>query len=517
MTTLIKRFQPYDFELCKIQEDCGLQEPACWQIANLNDNVGIQFHSPLVMLGSDVIQNGRFTDVIGGGSVGSGEVAHWVLDAGVDWNASTGEACSGNGAVSGNMYQLVTINECQCIRIIFDLATNLNSGCTLAVMLYDGTDWVTIATYVGAINAEEDIIIYHCATTNYSRIGFQFTTDGCDGDKCIDNVRLQIYEHEIYVKDCDGVIQTQIDDCDVIFYTTHWTVEFNWSDYNIPIGCYKICVDNVNFIRNGDFSILLSATSFPDAWTESGSGTAWIPAIGHITAQIPDLSISKLLTQNVSLPSCEYILTFNIDPSGSLDAGVVTVYYNSILIGTFTTGGDKSITFTPLEHIDTISFQVENTGSAGAVVIELTDVAINEDICSKCVCLDTHDCTLLLSGTQDNDASDFGYDNDFTFWLRISAELLDFIGDFDEVIHRESSGQSNLVYGDLLENYLLKIYLQPQYIWKAISRLMIHKEFRINGTEYLKKPGKIEIRWAEGGNFGEGSHTVTNKHQIRRN
>lgn len=499
--TIIKKFQPIDFDYCAPDEECGIREPYCWGIANFTDPLTIQFDEPDSLLDDDIIVGGAFP-------AGTIDVAGWFnFGAGNDWADGTNEACVTPN--SKYLRQAISISECDCYKLVFDLTTDLADTCDLTFELYDGSAWTVIETW-NDIDATDDLELCFCAEDDYTHIGFKFEGT-CDGDKCIDNVRLFPFRPTVKIKTCDNEDVDTISTCDINLYCTHWNVVVDaWSDYVSDIGCYKICIEDAEFIVNGTFTNKLLG------WDQTGTGETWSEVGGRATVNLTNIdNVSKYLEQDTEiLQECEHTLTYTIVTATA--PFELRVYVNDVLVRTDTTTGNKSVALPINTDIEKISFRFAYLGVAEeGFNYELDNVSIQETICSKCVCLDTHDCTLLLSGTQDNDARDFYFDDDFTFWLRISAELLNSNPTFDDNISRKSNGYFNQLYGDVYVSKDLTVYAQPNYIWEAMFRMIIFNEFRIEGTEYIKKEGDPEIVFKD--NFGEGIVEVVKKKQHHRN
>lgn len=513
--TIIKKFQPIDFDYCTIDEDCGLREEICWGIADMTDPLTIQFEDADALLGDDVILNGNF---LAGTAIG----VSW-FNVGVDnnWSDATNEACV--SANSNYLRQAQTIRECDCFKFVFDLTVLLDSGCTLYFYVYDGANYVELGSWTDC-DAEDDIEIYWCADKDYTHIAF-LLSGTCDGDKCIDNVRMFPFDPTIKIKTCDGSTVATVDSCDIHLYSTHWNVVIDsWLDYISDIGCYKICIEDAQLIINGDFEDRFFG------WTqeEALSYESWqwhdLSKYAYVEFDTADTR-SRNLTQYVDLKAnCQYTMTLEFNSYitiGESATGTAYLYDdNGNLIDSWAStqfnGLTKTVVFTPVHDIESIYFYVEcDTITGGTWGVTLDDVSIITDICSKCVCVNIHDCTLLLSGTQDDDAQDFYYDDNFTFWLRISAELLNSSPTFDDDIVRKSTGSFNQLYGDVFTSKDLTVYLQPIHVWDAIYRMIIHDKFRINGVEYVKKEGDPEIDFED--NFGSGVIEVMKKNQKARN
>lgn len=501
--TIIKKFQPYDFDFCTIDEECGIREPECWQIARITDPASIQFGDPTPFLGADIIVDGDFT----AGTIGT---TWFNIGVGNDWTdvANTADV----SADSKYLYQGHSISTCDCFKLVFDLLDALESDCNLYFVAYDGVSWTVIESWKD-IAAQNDIELGWCASQDFTHIGFALTGTNCDGAKAIDNVRMYPFTPKVRVQTCEGVIIDTISDCDINVYEEHWNIVISsWDDYITENGCYKICIEDIEYVIDGNFTMRLTK------WKQTE--TTWdstLTAPSRASAVLNAGDTSGKLYQEVGLPAkCEpYTLTFTLSAAGGGGASYrMDLYINGIVVESYTTLGAKTYTIDANVDVDTIGFAYY--AIVGNDTYEITSISIlGDDICSKCFCIDDHDCSLLLSGTQTEDARDFMFDDNFTFWMRISAELLNSNPIYTENIGRKSTGEFDLRYGDIVNSKDLTVYTQPNYIWNALYRLMLNNDWRIDGTGYIKKEGDPEVTFKD--NFGEGVVEVIKRSQLHRN
>ena len=232
----------------------------------------------------------------------------------------------------------------------------------------------------------------------------------------------------------------------------------------------------------GDLLGSALTTINPGATTFSGAGTTlWATPL--------------TLTQG-----SRYIFRFTIDNyvGGSLTPISINASSTTTALDTAKTAdGNYSVEFTASSGQVLIGFQYTGIGGDS---LDLEDVQLYElpasTDCSECVKVGTHDCTLLLTATNDDNAFGLNFqDFSFTQSLRVSGRLTNPRYPLDAEVYKFSNGQRKILTGERDKVEQLQIMEVPEYIHDAISIFLICDTFQINGTTYVKSDSDYEPVW----------------------
>lgn len=108
----------------------------------------------------------------------------------------------------------------------------------------------------------------------------------------------------------------------------------------------------------------------------------------------------------------------------------------------------------------------------------------------------THDCTLLLSWTNDDNAFGFNYDDlSFTPKLRVKGKLWHPKYPKDKTIFKDSSGARSLLKSEISKERILTISEAPEYVHDAISIAVENDSFYVDGIKYTNEETEYTPKW----------------------
>jgi len=242
------------------------------------------------------------------------------------------------------------------------------------------------------------------------------------------------------------------------------------------------------------FTIQGSATITPGNLAFSGSG---------ITDIITPINIAP--TQL----SCFVDFTVDNYAGGTVRVLVLDSSFNAEVFTPIVTADGNYSTqigaFGSLNNIAYIGFSY--VGSAGGDGMDVSDVRsyfatnntgasfLNGDS-SECIKVGTHDCTLQLTATNDENAFGINYEDfSMTHSLRLDARLRAPRYPLDAEVYKFSNGDRRLLTGERDKFEQLEIKEVPEYIHNMVSIMLVHDTFQIDGTTYVKGEGDYEPVW----------------------
>lgn len=258
----------------------------------------------------------------------------------------------------------------------------------------------------------------------------------------------------------------------------------------VDVGCYQLGVyDSVfkttNRVRNGSFDVGLSWWTIGDNWSWSGGGSAYYT---------PDFVTAGQLSQTIKLlGGASYSLGFLITNLGV--GNQMRVFADtgsgSTLIGTFTGNGTKLATIDITSQSGLVNVTIYFAGGSTEHEYKLDDVtvyantAILQDVSNSFSLKETHDCTVLLNGSNTDNAFGFDYTEGFEQSLRIKAkfDVLAYPEEKEEYLFSDNS--RSLLFARSEKEYDVKVADAPEYIHDCIRHLRLHDNFEIDGEPYV--------------------------------
>lgn len=141
-----------------------------------------------------------------------------------------------------------------------------------------------------------------------------------------------------------------------------------------------------------------------------------------------------------------------------------------------------------------IQYQVDWTGiDEGCYRILITDGVI--DYLSDCIDLKlTHDCSLLLSWTNDNDAFGFNYST-FNLLLRVKGRLWHPNYPKEKNVFKDNGGIRTILKSQTNKEELLTVSEMPEYLHDALAIGLEHDWFYIDGIKYTNEETEYTPKW----------------------
>jgi hypothetical protein len=115
---------------------------------------------------------------------------------------------------------------------------------------------------------------------------------------------------------------------------------------------------------------------------------------------------------------------------------------------------------------------------------------------SDCIKVGIHQCTLLLTWTNADNAFGIDYENlEQINRLRVESKLWNTKGQADRTVFKYSDGSKALIYSDvtLLEELTIKAI--PDYLVRALTVGVNHDAFKIDSVEYIAEDDGVEPNW----------------------
>ena len=107
-----------------------------------------------------------------------------------------------------------------------------------------------------------------------------------------------------------------------------------------------------------------------------------------------------------------------------------------------------------------------------------------------------HDCTLLLSWTNNDDSFGFNYTTlEFTPKLRAESKLWQPKYTKEKIIYKDSSGARSLLKSETSKEELLTVAEVPQYIHDALSIGLENDFFYVEGIKYTNEETEYTPKW----------------------
>jgi hypothetical protein len=152
----------------------------------------------------------------------------------------------------------------------------------------------------------------------------------------------------------------------------------------------------------------------------------------------------------------------------------------------------------------------------GCYQIYISDVVI--DYVSDCLTVKlTHDCTFLLSWTNDENAYGFDYANlDFTPKLRVEAKKWKPSYPKEKNVFKDNAGNRTILKSETSKEEILTISEMPEYLHDALAIGLDHDSFMIDGVEYVNEETEYTPKWRNSSHLAP-SEVVVIKDQYLRN
>jgi len=258
----------------------------------------------------------------------------------------------------------------------------------------------------------------------------------------------------------------------------------------VEAGCYNISfydslLTEVNRVKNGDFPIGLAWWTVGDNWSWDGSEKA------HYT---PDFITAGQLYQTITVVGgVQYYLTFFIT---SLGVGnqmrvFVDTGSGSTLLGTFTGNGPKEAFIDLTGQTGQVNITIYFAGGQTEHEFMLDAVSLvafeaDSSNVSQCVSIkENHDCTVLLTAYNNDDAFGFVFSQGYEPNLRVKAK-------FDVIAYPEekeeylfSDNSRSLLFARSEKEYDVKVSDAPEYIHDCIRLMRLNDNFFIDGEQYI--------------------------------
>lgn len=258
----------------------------------------------------------------------------------------------------------------------------------------------------------------------------------------------------------------------------------------VEVGCYNISfydslLTEVNRVKNGAFPIGLAWWTVGDNWSWDATEKA------HYT---PDFITAGQLSQTITLVGgVQYYLTFFIT---SLGVGnqmrvFVDTGSGSTLLGTFTGNGPKEAFIDLTGQTGQVNITIYFAGGATDAEFMLDAVSLvafeaDSSNVSQCVSIkENHDCTVLLTAYNNDDAFGFVFSQGYEPNLRVKAK-------FDVIAYPEekeeylfSDNSRSLLFARSEKEYDVKVSDAPEYIHDCIRLMRLNDNFFIDGEQYI--------------------------------
>jgi len=477
--------QPVAFGFTGQECGCGGQ-PFC-QLVEQGDDTPFQFDLAIGDITANVVANGTFD-------------SDTVWTKGTGWTIAGGKACHVGSAGILSQSALTDTKFYQITFTVLDSTAGsiqLRLGANLSPSLLENK------TYTFFLQADGTDI--------------EFATDTAF-DGCIDNVTvLELCEFEIVVKDNDDVEVFTIPDSMITITEGKAVVIFDWSVAGLDNDCYTLCVKgdcygefSSNLITNGDFS------AGGAGWATSGSG--WSVGAGVATFNIvgPGGSGSLVQVAGLTLGIC-FDVTFTI-------TNITGTTFVTPMIGTgsgtsVTTNGTFTQTIEALT-IGSLEFAASTLGGGFDIddIVVVVAAKSLDETCTPCYTLQTtHDCSLLLTWNNRENAFGFNYDNDFTFQLRVDGKLRHPIYPKEREMFEFSDGTKQLLFSNTKKQPNLVIREVPEYIHSALSISTENDIFAIDGVEHITESTEYEPIWRNTSELAPSIIEVQETTQLKRN
>lgn len=259
----------------------------------------------------------------------------------------------------------------------------------------------------------------------------------------------------------------------------------------VETGCYQLSfydslLTEENRIKNGNFPIGLTWWTIGANWSWDASGKA------HYN---PDFITAGQLSQTVTLiGGVNYQLTFLISSLGL--GNQMRVFADtgsgSTLIGTFTANGSKLANIDLSAQTGMVNVTIYFAGGATEHEYMLDDIVLIASEAdslnvSNCVSIkQTHDCTVLITASNNDDAFGFDYTlGSFEQNLRVKAKLdvLAYPEEKEEYLFSDNSRA--ILFARTEKEYDVKVADAPEYIHDCLRVLRLHDNLEIDNEQYI--------------------------------
>lgn len=484
------------------EESCStFDERTYCQMVEQNDPLHFAWQLPEIEY--ELIVFGEFDDECsfsaGGGETGCDETdQYWQTTGGMTWDQETGIICSTAG---GTITQDNVVSEAGRYKVTVVIAgypNNTDNEGTWNVTLGDATS-EELSSNAGTYTVYLDVTDISDPSITISSVSSVYCVDSVSVKKMCD-------DYSIVIKNADGsVVDTFTEDYfsvgeGIFRHNDTMYLKTTWASFGLDDGCYIICVVN-NCV--GGTPLISNDLSSSTGWTAAGlwSYDSSNDEFDHPAPGGSDFSLQAPQTTPAFTPNTSYIVSYEVKnrSAGSvyISIGFDTIGTSRSADGTYTeiltlgnSIGDGRIYFSPSNDF---------VGSIDNVVVYLA-----ESVCSQCYDLaETHDCTKLLSWTNDDDAfgipysgmAGLAYSNDYTNYLRVKALLQTprYPQESERFVY--SNGLRKILYATSEKIWILNIDYVPQYIHDSIALAKIHDHFYIDGVEYICVDGNYEPEW----------------------
>ena len=293
----------------------------------------------------------------------------------------------------------------------------------------------------------------------------------------------------------------------------------DWSTITTYTGCATIRIYDLlstyNRVRNGDFFLSLMHWTVGSHWAYS-SGKACYTGDGVTTG-----ALSQII---YLMGGSEYDLTFDIDGlSGGEELDFITIYpLTSTTIACANGSNSTTIDLTGYTGLTavTIRFIDKNNSTLTCCVDNVSCVISSPDSLNESACInlaETHDCTLLFTATNDDNAFGFDYTTEtFTHYLRVKAKyaISGFPEEKEDYLFSDNSRR--LLFARRETEYDIKVTDAPEYIHACLSMMRLNDTFTIDGSEYIAS-GNYEYKTRKTSELAQSSFTVKDVDGIASN
>jgi len=265
----------------------------------------------------------------------------------------------------------------------------------------------------------------------------------------------------------------------------------DWSDLTTYRGCITLNIYDTLLqaerVRNGTFTGNANYWTVGAGWSYSGSNT--MSYVGGLT----------FLEQTIYLyGGVEYTLNFTVTNLGLFES--MALYINNVFASSFQANGAKTYTIDLTAQTGLIAVKLGFTGGLpsddnytldGVSVIAADLDTLNV---SNCINLrNTHDCTLLFYGLNNDSAFGFSDVGTIRHYLRVHGRI-DLLGFREErEDYRFSDNSRELIYAMTEKEYEVKIADAPDYIHECLNIIRLHDLFEIDNVEYVPS-GDYDLR-----------------------
>jgi hypothetical protein len=327
---------------------------------------------------------------------------------------------------------------------------------------------------------------------------------------------------------------------------------------------FQINLNTIDLVTNGGFEEGVEEDEYLQGWETNGSWQ-WFGGDPDKAIYIISSGYGALVQEDKLTVGKYYLITFTLDndnlPYGSirLDSisgtplinanGIHAVYGQAISTDIiFTPVGvdpDLEIALDTISIYEVLSYSIKDTDgntvftlsdSTGITVIEgtvqyqidwteieegcyqihLSDGIIN--YVSDCVSLKlAHDCSILLSWTNDEDAYGFNYsDLSFTQLLRVKAKKWHPSYPKEKNVFKDNAGNRMILKSETSKEEILTISEMPQYLHDALAIGLEHDDFYVDSVKYTNEETEYIPKWRKSSQLAP-SEVVVIKDQLLKN